>query len=74
MSQKDETKRLHLTLPTKSLERLDTLVEETEATGYAEVLKNALRLYEAVIHETKNGNEIFVRHQDGVTKVYPVFG
>jgi hypothetical protein len=71
---KEDTKRLHITLPAKSVERLDAIVLETEATGYAEVLKNALRLYEAVLAEVKKGNDICIKEQNGSIRTYSIFG
>ena len=39
--------------PPTSMARLRTLRDKTEAASYAEVLKNALRLYEALIKEAE---------------------
>jgi hypothetical protein len=38
------------------MERLNTLKRKTEATSYVEVVKHALRLYEALIEETEGEN------------------
>ncbi len=46
------------------------LVKKTEANGYTDVMKNALRLYEAIVEETEQGNEICIRRQDGQIKSY----
>ncbi|WP_335656914.1 hypothetical protein [Parasphingorhabdus sp.] len=48
-------------MPPRSVERLKRLQEVTEAASYAEVMKNALRLYEALIDEVETGNEIMVK-------------
>ena len=74
MTTKEESLRIHVTLPAMSLERLDALVKSTEAMGYTEVFKNALRLYEAVINETSNGNQILIRSPGGDTMIFPIFG
>ena len=55
------TKRIQMDMPPKSVERLKRLQEVTEAASYAEVMKNALRLYEAMIGEVEGGNEILVK-------------
>ncbi len=55
------------------MERLNVLKAKTEAASYAEVLKNALRLYEALIEETERGNEFMVRNADGVVTPYRMF-
>lgn len=53
-------KRIQLDLPEQSVIRLKSLCDETEASSYAEVFKNALRLYEFMIEETKKGNKFAV--------------
>lgn len=66
-------KRIQLDLPEKSLGRLQELKAKTEATSYAEVIKNALRLYEAVVTEVEAGNAFMVKTPDGALKEYIVF-
>ena len=59
---KDSTsKRIQMDMPPRSVERLKRLHGVTEAASYAEVMKNALRLYEALIEEVEAGNEIMVK-------------
>jgi Arc/MetJ-type ribon-helix-helix transcriptional regulator len=60
-----KTTRVQLELPESSMERLKTLREKTEAASYAEVIKNSLRLYEALIKETEGGNQLFIKDKDG---------
>jgi hypothetical protein len=67
------TTRVQLELPQKSMDRLRKLKDITEAGSYAEVLKNALRLYEAVISEVNQGNEIMIKDKSGEVRPYPVF-
>ena len=55
------------------MERLLALKESTEAASYAEVVKNALRLYEAMITEVNNGNELLLKTKDGSSAPYRVF-
>lgn len=66
-------KRVQLDLPEKSLGRLQELKLKTEATSYAEVMKNALRLYEAIIEETDAGSSFLVRTSKGEIKEYVIF-
>ena len=69
-----KTTRVQLELPDKAFERLQSLRDKTEAVSYAEVMKNALRLYEALLQEAEAGNTVCVRHVDGTEVVYkPVF-
>lgn len=65
--------RVQLDLPEKSLARLQELKSKTEATSYTEVIKNALRLYEAVIAEAEAGNKFLVQEPTGTIKEYVVF-
>ncbi|MGN6154772.1 MAG: hypothetical protein ACTHN4_03455 [Sphingomicrobium sp.] len=67
------TKRVQMDLPPKSVERLKRLQEYTEAVSYAEVMRNALRLYEALVIETENGNEVLIKRGDQIVRL-PIFG
>lgn len=66
-------KRVQLDLPERSMVRLQELRSKTEATSYAEVVKNALRLYEAVVEETEAGNKFLVQSSDGKMTEYKIF-
>jgi hypothetical protein len=65
--------RVQFDLAPRSMERLNTLKQKTEATSYAEVVKNALRLYEALIEETDAGKQFLVRDAAGVVSPYRLF-
>jgi Arc/MetJ-type ribon-helix-helix transcriptional regulator len=65
-----KTTRVQLELPESSMERLRALRERTEAASYAEVMKNALRLYEALIKEADSGNQVCVKSTDGTETAY----
>lgn len=73
----DKTKvqknRVQFDLAPRSMERLNALKTKTEAASYAEVVKNALRLYEALIEETESGKQFLVRDKDGVVSPYRMF-
>ena len=71
--QDKRTHRVQLELPQKSMSRLTELKEKTEAWSYAEVIKNALRLYEALIEEAEAGNRFQIKSSEGDTKEYVVF-
>ena len=60
-------------MPPKSVERLKALQEKTEASSYAEVVRNALQLYEALIEETDNGGRILIE-RDGNAAPLVIFG
>lgn len=65
--------RVQLDFAPRSMERLNTLKTKTEAASYAEVVKNALRLYEALIEETETGKQFLVRDQNGVVAPFRLF-
>lgn len=52
-------------LPKASMERLKLLKDKTEATSYAEVTKNAYRLYERLIDLTESGHTFIVQDDKG---------
>jgi hypothetical protein len=66
-------KRVQLDFQEKSMLRLQSLKDKTEAASYAEVVRNALRLYEAVIEEHEQGNTFLVQAPDKSTKEYVIF-
>ena len=65
--------RVQFDLPPRSMERLNALKLKTEASSYAEVVKNALRLYEALIEEVESGKQFLVRDENGVVSPYRLF-
>jgi hypothetical protein len=65
--------RVQLDFAPRSMERLNMLKAKTEASSYAEVVKNALRLYEALIEETESGKQFLVRDKDGVVSPFRLF-
>lgn len=67
------TKRVQMEMPPKSLRRLQRLQQVTEASSYAEVMKNALRLYEALIEEVESGNTILIKRGDNIAPLH-IFG
>ncbi len=65
--------RVQLDFAPRSMERLNALKAKTEAASYAEVVKNALRLYEALIEETEDGKQFLVRDKNGVVAPLRLF-
>lgn len=63
-------KRVQMDMPERSFKRLNRIQEITEATSYAEVVRNALRLYESLILEVEDGGEVFVRKKGTETKLH----
>jgi Arc/MetJ-type ribon-helix-helix transcriptional regulator len=67
------TTRVQLELPPQAMERLQRLKDKTEAASYAEVIRNALRVFEALANEHEQGAEFLVKRKDGSMTTYQVF-
>ena len=65
-------RRIQMDMPRRSVERLERLRDLTEAASYAEVMRNALRLYEAMIEEVEAGHEILIKRGEIVARL-PIF-
>lgn len=57
--------RVQMILPTKSVDRLHALKEATEAATVSEVIRNAIRVYEALVEQVKIGNKIIIQSRNG---------
>jgi hypothetical protein len=68
-----ETTRVQIELPPASMERLKSLKDKTEASSYAEVTKNAFKLYERMIELAESGSVFLVRDAKGNTKELEIF-
>jgi hypothetical protein len=67
------TTRVQLEMPPQAMERLQRLKEKTEAASYAEVIRNALRLFEALVDEHEKGSEFALKRPNGETLAYKIF-
>jgi hypothetical protein len=67
------TTRVQLEMPPQAMERLTKLKERTEAASYAEVIRNALRVFEALMDEHEKGAEFQLKRADGQTVSYRIF-
>jgi Arc/MetJ-type ribon-helix-helix transcriptional regulator len=67
------TTRVQLEMPPQAMERLQRLKDRTEAASYAEVIRNALRLFEALVEEHEKGAEFSLKRPDGETIAYKIF-
>jgi hypothetical protein len=67
------TTRVQLEMPPQAMERLQRLKDRTEAASYAEVIRNALRLFEALVDEHEKGAEFSLKKPDGETVAYRIF-
>jgi hypothetical protein len=64
-----ESKRIQFEFPADAVERLDRLKLETTAGTYAELVRNALRVYEWVVDIEKKGFEVGVVKDNNLIKV-----
>ena len=67
------TTRVQLEMPPQAMVRLQKLKDRTEAASYAEVIRNALRLFEARVDEHEKGSEFMMKRADGELVQYRVF-
>jgi hypothetical protein len=67
------TTRVQLEMPPQAMDRLQRLKEKTEAASYAEVIRNALRLFEALVTEHEGGSEFSLKRPNGDTVAYRIF-
>ena len=67
------TTRVQLEMPPQAMVRLQKLKDRTEAASYAEVIRSALRLFEALVEEHEKGAEFSLRRPNGETVAYKIF-
>lgn len=65
--------RINLVLSKRTLMRLEVLKQKTEAASLSEVLKNALRVYDALVEEAEQGHDFLVRDRVGNLTKYKLF-
>lgn len=68
-----KTTRMQVEMPERSYARLVTLKAKTEAASYSEVMKNALRVYEAMIAQQEAGRTFILKDKDGTMIEYQIF-
>jgi len=67
------TTRVQLEMPPQAMERLQRLKDRMEAASYAEVIRNSLRVLEALVDEYEQGSEFSVKRKDGQIQAYKIF-
>ena len=70
---KKETVRVQMELPPPAIERLKALKDKTEAVSYAEVTKNAYRLYDMMIEIQESGRSLLVKEPSGEIRELQIF-
>jgi hypothetical protein len=67
------TTRVQLEMPPQAMVRLQKMKDRTEAASYAEVIRNALRLFEALVDEHEKGSEFSLKRANGEVVQYKIF-
>lgn len=62
------SKRIQFEFPPDAVERLDRIKQETNSTSYAELVRNALRVYAWMVEAQKKGFEIGLVKDDQLVK------
>jgi hypothetical protein len=65
--------RVQLDLTPRAMALLTELKEKTDAASYAEVFKNAMKLYDGIISEVERGSEFLIRDKDGKVSEFRMF-
>jgi len=65
-----EKERFHIAMSPRLMERMESLRDRTDAASLTEVVKNAMKLYDALVQEAEAGSELFVRDRAGNERSY----
>jgi hypothetical protein len=65
--------RVQLDLSPRAMALLAELKEKTDASSYAEVFKNAMKLYDGIIAEVEGGATFLIRDKDGKMSEFRMF-
>ncbi len=65
--------RVQLDLTPRAMKLLTDLKNKTEAGSYAEVIRNALKLYDGLITEAENGNRFLLQDKAGNIAPFKMF-
>lgn len=57
--------RIQILMPSASVDRLVAIKDTIEAASVAEVVRRAIRLYEALLAEEREGGEVYIRRSRG---------
>jgi hypothetical protein len=68
-----EPKRIQFEFSPDALERLNKMRELTEASSYAELVRNALRVYEWFVQQDRAGFDIGLVKDDTLVKTVKLF-
>lgn len=66
-------KRITFEFKQRSYDRLTKLKSTTESSTYSDVVKQSLKLYEWVIEQAEQGNDLYMKGSDGQSTIIPLF-
>ena len=65
--------RVQFDLTPRAMALLTELKNKTDAATYAEVFKNAMKLYDGIISEIERGSEFLISDKDGKVSEFRMF-
>jgi hypothetical protein len=65
--------RVQFDLTPRAVALLGELKEKTDAATYAEVFRNAMKLYDGIITEIERGSTFLIRDKDGRVSEFRMF-
>ncbi len=65
--------RVQLDLSARAMSQLAELKEKSDAASYAEVFKNAMKLYDGIITEIERGSTFLIRDKSGKVSEFRMF-
>jgi hypothetical protein len=68
-----EPKRIQFEFSADAVERMNRMREQTDASSYAELVRNALRVYEWFIQQEKGGYDIGLVKDETLVKTIKLF-
>ena len=72
MKNKKKYKRLQFDFSEDAIGRLDAIVTKTDSMSRAEVVRNALRVYEYIVKKTNEGYNLEFKKEDQTITVAPL--
>jgi hypothetical protein len=71
--QRTADRLMRLAMPEESFRRLEKMQKEAQAENITDVLKDAIRLYEALLQESTAGSIFFIRRPGQEIAPYEIF-
>lgn len=65
--------RVQFDLSPRAMALLVELKDKTDAATYAEVVRNAMKLYDGIVAEIERGSEFLIRDKDGKVSEFRMF-